>query len=429
VSTETTRRRGGLAKFWESLGPGLLFAATSVGVSHLVNSTRAGAIYGLGMFFVVILANLIKYPAFRFSSHYVGVTGHSLLAGYRKLSPAAVWFFIIAVSPLYFLGVTILSRIAAGLIIALFGVQISEPVLATALAVAGSAFVLFGRYHWLETFNKWLVVLLTIITVITTIIVLPQVPWSLYPDTAPPITLATVLFVVAVVGYMPSPMEVSVLHSLWSVAKRKEEHDQEDSRSNLRDFNIGYIGTIFLALCFLLMGAAVMHAQGIAPEANAVSFSAQLINLYSTALGPWAGFLAGTAALVTIVTSLLTVIDGGPRSIVAALRAGTGHGDVPDIKALDKTRGYVWCIIAVALVAVLFINVFDQAFTKFLDFGAGVSFTIGTVLAILNHVVVFGKDVPVEKRPGQGLRIWSLAAIVIMVVLSIVNIQQAFFAG
>lgn len=429
MSTESSSQpKGGLAKFWDSLGPGLLFAATSVGVSHLVNSTRAGAIYGLGMFFVIILANALKYPFFRFSSHYVGATGHSLLTGYRRLSPAAVWYFIIAVSPLYFIGVTILSRIAAGLVIALFGVPLSEPVLSTLIVVAGTSFVLFGRYHWLEAFNKWLVLALTVITVITTIIVLPEVPWSLYPDTAPPVSLATVLFVVAVIGYMPSPMEVSVLHSLWSVAKRKDEHDQEARGSNLRDFNIGYIGTVFLALCFLFMGAAVMHANGIKPEANAVKFSAQLIGLYSTALGHWAGWLAGTAALVTIVTSLLTVIDGGPRSIVAALRTGTGHHDVPDFRSLDKTRGYFWFTCLVAVVAILFINIFDEAFTVVLDFGAGVSFTIGTVIAILNHLVVFGKDLAPEDRPGNAMRIWSLVAIVIMIILSVVNIQQNFFA-
>ena len=34
-----------------SLGPGLLFAAVSVGLSHLVQSTRAGAMYGLALFF------------------------------------------------------------------------------------------------------------------------------------------------------------------------------------------------------------------------------------------------------------------------------------------------------------------------------------------------------------------------------------------
>ena len=38
------------------LGPGLLFAATSIGVSHLVQSTRAGATSGILMLLFVLLA-------------------------------------------------------------------------------------------------------------------------------------------------------------------------------------------------------------------------------------------------------------------------------------------------------------------------------------------------------------------------------------
>ena len=44
------------------LGPGLLYAGAAVGVSHLVQSTRAGANYGLLMIVVVVAANIIKYP-------------------------------------------------------------------------------------------------------------------------------------------------------------------------------------------------------------------------------------------------------------------------------------------------------------------------------------------------------------------------------
>ena len=33
----------------KNLGPGLLFAGAAIGVSHLVQSTRAGADFGLGL--------------------------------------------------------------------------------------------------------------------------------------------------------------------------------------------------------------------------------------------------------------------------------------------------------------------------------------------------------------------------------------------
>jgi Mn2+/Fe2+ NRAMP family transporter len=64
---------------WKAIGPGLLFAGAAVGVSHLVQSTRAGAGYGLALVVIVIAANVLKYPAFAFGPRYAAATGCSLL--------------------------------------------------------------------------------------------------------------------------------------------------------------------------------------------------------------------------------------------------------------------------------------------------------------------------------------------------------------
>ena len=39
----------------KTLGPGILFASTAIGVSHLVQSTRAGAKYGFGLLILSLL--------------------------------------------------------------------------------------------------------------------------------------------------------------------------------------------------------------------------------------------------------------------------------------------------------------------------------------------------------------------------------------
>ena len=68
-----------------SLGPGLLFAGAAVGVSHLVQSTRAGADFGFSLLWALLLANLFKYPFFQFGPRYAAATGETLLDGYKKL--------------------------------------------------------------------------------------------------------------------------------------------------------------------------------------------------------------------------------------------------------------------------------------------------------------------------------------------------------
>ena len=52
---------------YKKLGPGLLFAGAAIGVSHLVQSTRAGAEYGLTLLWAIILANLFKRKTLTFN--------------------------------------------------------------------------------------------------------------------------------------------------------------------------------------------------------------------------------------------------------------------------------------------------------------------------------------------------------------------------
>ena len=48
-----------MIKVISKLGQGLLFAGAAIGVSHLVQSTRAGADFGFGLIWALILLSLI----------------------------------------------------------------------------------------------------------------------------------------------------------------------------------------------------------------------------------------------------------------------------------------------------------------------------------------------------------------------------------
>lgn len=53
-----------MIRFLKKLGPGLLFAGAAIGVSHLVQSTKAGAEFGFGLIWALLLCNFFKYPFF-----------------------------------------------------------------------------------------------------------------------------------------------------------------------------------------------------------------------------------------------------------------------------------------------------------------------------------------------------------------------------
>ncbi len=71
--------RTGLSHLVRSLGPGIMMAAAAVGGSHLVASTKAGAIYGWQLAALILLVNLFKYPFFRAGVQYTVGTGNSLI--------------------------------------------------------------------------------------------------------------------------------------------------------------------------------------------------------------------------------------------------------------------------------------------------------------------------------------------------------------
>ena len=82
-----------IKNFIKTLGPGIIFASMCIGVSHLVQSTRAGADYGFSLLLAVIAANFFKYPFFEFSSRYTGATGVSILEGYAKIGKWILWLY------------------------------------------------------------------------------------------------------------------------------------------------------------------------------------------------------------------------------------------------------------------------------------------------------------------------------------------------
>ena len=114
-----------LQNFLKTLGPGILFASAAIGVSHLVQSTRAGATYGFLLVGAVLFANVIKFPFFEFGSRYAVSTGTSLLAGYRRVGRWAVYVYLFITLGSMFAVTAAVSFVCAGILNNLLGLSIS----------------------------------------------------------------------------------------------------------------------------------------------------------------------------------------------------------------------------------------------------------------------------------------------------------------
>src|SRR5690606_12195885 len=133
----------------------------------------------------------------------------------------------------------------------------------------------------------------------------------------------SLLFIAAFMGWMPSAIDVAVWQSLWVLARRDDTGHVPTVRESMIDFHIGYIGTVILAACFMLMGAGVMFHTGRTFAESAPGFANQVISLYTETLGSWVAPVVGVAAFAVMFSTTLTVVDGFPRAIsvlVARLR-------------------------------------------------------------------------------------------------------------
>ena len=84
MSQVTLSNQSTWASKLKAMGPGILMASAAVGGSHIVSSTQAGGSYGWSLLLLVILANVFKYPFFRFGAEYTADTGKTLVEGYAE---------------------------------------------------------------------------------------------------------------------------------------------------------------------------------------------------------------------------------------------------------------------------------------------------------------------------------------------------------
>ncbi len=406
-------------KFWHSFGPGLLFAGTAVGLSHLVQSTRAGALYGLGLAGIIVLIHVFKYPMFRFGAYYAVVTGESLVSGYRRQGWYAVWLLLATMLVYMFFAVAAVGLLSAALIQNALELDINTTNFAAGILATAATFLMIGRYHWLDRVNKMLIAILAISTLAATIVAIPQLEWAIWPANAAPADLKLMLFIAALGGFMPVSADSSVWQSLWTLAKAEDSSSEPQLRHVLTDFNIGYWGSAFFAICFLVMGASVMNGPGIAPAAQAVPFATQILNLYETGLGAWARPMVAASVISVMLTTTLAGLDALPRVLAAITRVLQGQATgAATHEQLDGTPIYRVYVIGLAGGAIGVLYFFMSTFRALLDFGTTIAFLVAPIIAILNHRAVFGSLIPVDAQPSGVMRIWSWAGILALTLFS-----------
>ena len=271
-----------MRQVFKKLGPGLLFAGAAIGVSHLVQSTRAGADFGFGLVWALVLINLVKYPFFQFGPRYALATGESLLDGYKRLGRGVlVVYYVLNLGTMFTIQAAVTS-VTAGIVTRLLGIS-SSAWISVFVALLCFAVLWRGKYGWLDKSMKVIVVLLSISTVLAVVFAFVQKPDISWTQVLP-VKADEWVFLIAFMGWMPGPMDISIWHSLWALEKKKLQ-PETTIKNALFDFNTGYVVTLLLGVCFIVLGATVLHQSGTSLSANGATFAGQLIGVYTSLMG------------------------------------------------------------------------------------------------------------------------------------------------
>ena len=392
----------------KALGPGLLMAAAAVGVSHLVQSTRAGAEYGLLLLPVVLLACLLKYPFLEFGPRYAAATGESLLVGYRRVGKWALWLFALVTVGTMFIVLAVVTLVTAGLAGLLLGIDAPPLYISAGVLALCIGLLAIGNYRGLDLAMKLLMAVLTVSTLLALALALGSTPdWSGLSglDRLPGLgSTAGIAFLLALVGWMPIPVEAGAWNSLWTRERAVQTGYAPSLAEALLDFRLGYAGAVVLAVAFVMLGALLMHASGLQFADSAVGFSGQLVEMYAQNLGDWSRPLITVAALSTMFSTTLAVADAYPRVLAAIVGAARAGGDAA-VDARPPRRGPYLAAVAVVSGGALLVLVFaGEGFTRLIDFATTLSFVAAPLIAWITLRAVTAPHVPQAAMPGPVLR-------------------------
>lgn len=375
-----------------ALGPGLMMASAAIGGSHLIMSTQAGALYGWQLALLIILANLFKYPFFRFGPQYTLETGKSLIEGYAEKGRIYLWVFLLLNIFATILNTAAVAMICAAILNFILPFQLSINTVSIGILISCIAILLIGPYRLVDKISKIIIVSLTMATVIA--VSLAAINGSVAPDgyiSPSPWNLASLAFLVSLMGWMPCPIELSAINSLWVSAKKQIA--PVSHQDGIFDFNVGYISTAILALVFVALGALVQHGSGVELKMAGVAYIGQLIDMYAQVMGNWARLLVAFIAFACMYGTTLTVVDGYSRSNMEAMRL---------ILRQEKSNNRIFALwtTGAALSGMIIIIFFKGAVLSMLAVATVASFVSAPIFAYLNLSLV--------RNDGHKMPTWLL---------------------
>ncbi|MHA6621569.1 Nramp family divalent metal transporter [Pseudonocardia sp. DLS-67] len=307
-------------------GPGLILSASIVGSGELIATTALGAQAGFVLLWLVIVSTLVKVAVQIELARWTIATGQPALTGYAKVPPLIFgigWvnllWAVLALSKLLQLGGIIGGvAVAFSILLPIGGDPLgftSLLIWTSVIAIGSIALLYSNRYSLIERGAAALVVIFTAVTVLIAL-GLPATPFAyglgdLGSGLAFLIPAGALGAALAMFGITGVGADEITFYTYWCVEKGYARwvgpNDGSDAwvrRANgwirvmYKDAMLSWVIYTFGTIAFYLMGAAVLHPQGLEPEGNGMITT--LSRMYTDTMGDWASvvFLLGAIAVL-----------------------------------------------------------------------------------------------------------------------------------
>jgi Mn2+/Fe2+ NRAMP family transporter len=299
---------------------------------------------------------------------------------------------------------TAVTIVTAGLASQVFGISDNLVYWSVAITLICTLILWLGKYATLDRIVKWVILILTATTMIAVGLasfknITPLPLTQIFPEET------SLLFLIAFMGWMPAPMDISVWHSLWTIEKNKESASNLTMKESLFDFNVGYWVTLILGVCFMGLGAFVMFGTGTEFSNKGGVFAAQLIELYTSTLGNGVYLIIAIAALATMFSTTITTLDASPRAMSKTIELL--------YPKRNKNNYKMWLLILAGGTIFIFTFLLSEM-GLLIRIATVLSFITAPFYAFLNFKLVLSNQIPEEYKPSKRLIFLSVLGLVFL---------------
>jgi Mn2+/Fe2+ NRAMP family transporter len=327
------------------IGPGMILAASIVGSGELIATTTLGAEVGYAALWLIVLSCIIKPAVQSEIGRYVIATGETGAEAFNAIPgprPAGISWMMWAWTAMILMTFFQVGAMYGGVAQVMHAIFPAVPHNAWigVEMVLTLVILLGGHYERIETLATIKVGLFTMLTFLCAMLLTAQPQYFSWKQVAegfrfelPGAGIATAIAVFGITGVGASEL---FMYPYWCIEKGYARFTGRPDGSEawrgralgwIRVMNVDILASMVIycaaTIAFYLLGAGVLHGQGVVPAAN--DMIDVLSRMYTQTLGGWSVWLFYAGAIATLYGTIFAATAGNCRVFSDVVRLGGGY--------------------------------------------------------------------------------------------------------